>query len=45
MRNRQQTGPGQESVWDYPGPPELRACTKRVRVLFDGVTLVDTKNA
>jgi uncharacterized protein (DUF427 family) len=45
MRHRQQAGPGQESVWDYPRPPELRVCTKRVRILFDGLTLADTTNA
>lgn len=28
--------PGQESVWDYPRPPALRACTLPIEVLFAG---------
>jgi uncharacterized protein (DUF427 family) len=33
---------GQESVWDYPRPPRLEACTQRLRVEFGGVTVADT---
>lgn len=33
---------GQESVWDYPRPPRLELVTKRLRVVFDGVTIADT---
>lgn len=36
---------GQESVWDYPRPPALRRCARRVRVLFDGALLADTVDA
>jgi hypothetical protein len=25
---------GQESVWDYPRPPRLEPCAKRIRVVF-----------
>ena len=33
---------GQESVWDYPRPPHLEPVTKRLRVVFNGVTVADT---
>ncbi len=35
-------GPGQESVWDYPRPPRIEACSQRIRVVFNGVTITDT---
>eukprot|EP00243_Klebsormidium_subtile_P005909 TRINITY_DN2439_c0_g1_i1.p1 TRINITY_DN2439_c0_g1~~TRINITY_DN2439_c0_g1_i1.p1 ORF type:complete len:258 (-),score=4.94 TRINITY_DN2439_c0_g1_i1:189-962(-) len=38
-------GPGQESVWDYPRPPRLEKTPKHIKVDFNGVTIVDTKNA
>jgi len=38
-------GPGQESVWDYPRPPRLEACDRPVRVVVDGVEIVQTDNA
>jgi len=31
-----------ESVWDYPRPPRLEATSKRLRVIFAGVTVADT---
>ncbi len=37
--------PGQESVWDYPRPPALRRCDKRVRIVFQGEILADTNDA
>src|SRR5882724_3056034 len=40
-----QPGPGQESVWDYPRPPRLEDMSKRIRVIFNGVTLADTLRA
>lgn len=36
-------GAGQESVWDYPRPPRIEVDARRVRVLFAGVKLADTK--
>jgi uncharacterized protein (DUF427 family) len=36
---------GQESVWDYPRPPRVEPTPKRIRVIFNGVTLVDTTRA
>ncbi|WP_008318127.1 DUF427 domain-containing protein [Leptolyngbya sp. PCC 6406] len=35
-------GPGQESVWDYPRPPRLEPSSRRIRVVFNGVTIADT---
>jgi uncharacterized protein (DUF427 family) len=37
--------PGQESVWDYPRPPRLEDATRRVRVVFNGVTIADSRQA
>ena len=36
---------GQESVWDYPRPPRLEKTDKRIRVVFNGITIADTTNA
>jgi uncharacterized protein (DUF427 family) len=43
--DRVQPAPGQESVWDYPRPPRLEACGKRIRVIFNGITIADTTGA
>ncbi len=37
--------PGQESVWDYPRPPRLERTARRIRVVFNGRTVVDTTAA
>jgi uncharacterized protein (DUF427 family) len=42
---RARPGPGQESVWDYPRPPRLEPCARRIVVVFRGITLVDTLRA
>jgi uncharacterized protein (DUF427 family) len=34
--------PGQESVWDYPRPPRVEACSRRIRVVFHGETIADS---
>ncbi|HLH64448.1 MAG TPA: DUF427 domain-containing protein [Solirubrobacteraceae bacterium] len=34
-----------ENVWDYPRPPRVERCTRRVRVQLEGVILVDTRDA
>jgi uncharacterized protein (DUF427 family) len=34
-----------ESVWDYPRPPALEPCTRRVRIELGGITIVDSTNA
>lgn len=45
MAKRIEPGPGQESVWDYPRPPRVEPTSKRVRVVFNGETIVDTTGA
>jgi len=35
--------PGQESVWDYPRPPRLEVSSKRIKVVFNGVTIADSQ--
>jgi len=45
VRQRIEPGPGQESVWDYPRPPRVEDSTKRVRVIFNGVTIADSERA
>jgi uncharacterized protein (DUF427 family) len=42
---RQEPGPGQESVRDYPRPPRVESSGRRVRITFDGRTIVDTTAA
>ncbi len=34
-----------ESVWDYPRPPRAEATDRRVRVVFGGEVIVDTRAA
>jgi uncharacterized protein (DUF427 family) len=38
-------GPGQESVWDYPVETRIEPSSKHVQIVFDGVTVADTRNA
>ncbi|HYN01564.1 MAG TPA: DUF427 domain-containing protein [Vicinamibacteria bacterium] len=42
---RAEPGPGQQSVWDYPRPPELEPCARRIQIVFGGITIVDTIRA
>lgn len=35
-------GPGQESVWDYPRPPQLEDSTRHVQVIFNDVVIADS---
>ena len=42
---RERPGPGQESVWDYPRPPSLEPTGRRIRIVVDGATIVDTTSA
>lgn len=34
-----------ESVWDYPRPPRLEACDRRVRIVLGGETIADSTRA
>ncbi len=43
--HRIEPGPGQESVWDYPRPPRVETTTKRIRIIYNGVTIADTTRA
>ena len=38
-------GPGQESVWDYPRPPRLEPFSGHLRIVFNGIDIVNTKSA
>ena len=42
---RIEPGPGQESVWDYPRPPEVVPFTGRVRVVHAGRVVADSSAA
>ena len=35
-------GPGEESVWDFPRPPEVQTVTAPLRVTFAGETVAET---
>lgn len=37
--------PGQESVWAYPRPPRLEPTSRHIRVIFNGITIADTRRA
>lgn len=39
---REQPGPGQESVWDYPRPPRVDASGEHVVVRLDGGLVAET---
>ncbi|MEM7741901.1 MAG: DUF427 domain-containing protein, partial [Pseudomonadota bacterium] len=38
----EQPGPGQESVWDYPRPPDVRAVSTILKVVFAGEVVAET---
>jgi uncharacterized protein (DUF427 family) len=40
---REIPGPGQESIWDYPQPPAIEACSKHIEIYFAGVKIADTR--
>ena len=42
---RIEPGPGQESVWDYPRPPRIEACSKRVKVEAAGQVIAESQQA
>jgi len=42
---RIEPGPGQESVWDYPRPPRVEGCGRRLRVVFSGWVVAETTRA
>ena len=38
-------GPAKESVWDYPRPPRVEKCLRRIRVVFNKEVIADTQRA
>lgn len=36
---------GQESVWDYPRPPRLETSDKLIQIVFNKVTIAETRRA
>ena len=38
-------GPGEESVWDYPRPPRIEPCARRLKVEFAGSVVADSTRA
>ncbi|MGB1250002.1 MAG: DUF427 domain-containing protein [Candidatus Promineifilaceae bacterium] len=36
---------GQESVWDYPRPPQIELTDKHIQIVFNGVVIADTHRA
>jgi uncharacterized protein (DUF427 family) len=40
-----QPQPGQESVWDYPRPPRLEPCQKKIEIICQGITLANTEKS
>jgi uncharacterized protein (DUF427 family) len=45
MPRRIAPGPGQESVWDYPRPPRLEDTARHIQVVFNGITIAETRRA
>ena len=41
----EQAGPGEESVWDYPRPPRVEPVAELIRIVFDGHSFVESRNA
>lgn len=39
---REEPGPGQESVWDYPRPPRAERVRRRARLVHRGTLVADT---
>ena len=37
--------PDEESVWDYPRPPRVEDTARHIEVIFNGVTIADTRRA
>ncbi len=42
-RRRVSPDPKTESVWDYPRPPRLEKNTRHLQVIFQGVTIADSR--
>jgi uncharacterized protein (DUF427 family) len=42
---RAEPGVVEESVWDYPQPARIEDSDRHVQVVFNGVTIADTRRA
>ncbi|MGZ4615375.1 MAG: DUF427 domain-containing protein [Actinomycetes bacterium] len=42
---REEPGPGQESVWDYPRPPRVEASDEHVVLVLGGQVVADTRES
>ncbi|MDQ3628862.1 MAG: DUF427 domain-containing protein [Actinomycetota bacterium] len=42
---REQPGPGQESAWDYPRPPDLQPSDEQIEVVLGGVVIAATRQS
>ena len=40
-----ETGPGQESVWDYPRPAVAEPSDRHILIRHKGIVLADTRNS
>lgn len=40
--DRIEPGPGQESVWDYPRPPEIQSCSAKIEIVFNDSPILTT---
>jgi uncharacterized protein (DUF427 family) len=36
---------GQESVWDYPRPPRIEDCNSLIRIIFNGLIIVQSRHS
>lgn len=36
--------PSKESVWDYPRPPAIEECKRRIKIVFNSTEIADSKN-
>jgi uncharacterized protein (DUF427 family) len=44
-RKKSNTSPEKEYVWDYPRPPKLENSEKHIKVVFNGLTIAETKRS
>jgi uncharacterized protein (DUF427 family) len=42
---RIEPGPDQESVWDYPRPPRLEACSSLIEIVTQGIQIARTRES
>lgn len=42
---REEPGPGQESVWDYPRPPDLQRFEGHIKIFFEDVVVAEAHEA